>query len=424
MLELHPFRGIIYNQDRIRDFSKVLTPPYDVISSWEQDFYYRAHPHNVIRIILGKDEVGDTAAQDKYTRAAVFFRQWLAEGVLQKEKFPAFYTYCQRYFVRDNQVEREGFIALMKIEDFASGKIFPHENVFLEPQKDRFKLLKACHANFSPIFILFNDARRDVDAVYEKGKPLVEFEDQQRVTHKLSYISDVDSINKIFYLMQNKKVFIADGHHRYLTALAFRNEVTKQANPPLGKDYVMAYFLNMNSPGVTILPVHRLIGGLTPEKAKSLTRQIEQFFYKKPFERLREEDEANTAQRLSLQIEQTSDYRLGMYSEAGGFSLLFPRDERFFSGRIRAAILDELLKSLLGKKDLMKGREIDFTTNSAHAVREVKQRHSQIAFFLAPAMVEEIQKVALTGGKMPPKSSYFYPKLLSGLVVRDLEDAV
>ncbi|MBE0477922.1 DUF1015 domain-containing protein [Candidatus Aerophobetes bacterium] len=427
MLVLRPFRGIMYNKNEVGDLSKVVAPPYDVIFPQAQDFYYRAHPCNIIRIILGKEEVGDGAEENKYTRAANFFRQWLGRGILKKEKAPSMYTYYQRYLINGDEVEREGFVALMRLEDFSSGKIFPHENVFSEPQEDRFNLLRACRANFSPIFALFSDPAREIDALYKRAKTLLEFEDENKIRHRLSSISDSDLINRICSCMQNKKIFIADGHHRYLTALRFKEEMRKKCDAPGGVDYVMMYFLNTNSPGVTILSVHRLIGKLTLEQARELIEGIEKFFYKRGFKKLEGEDEEDTAKRLLLEIKKIGSPALGVYTRQEGFSLLILKDNCIFSVKVRAAIvaiLDDLVKNLLDKKNLIKGEEIDFTTSPSHAIKQVLKGHFQVAFFLAPTTVEKIQEVALTGGKMPPKSSYFYPKLLSGLVMRDLEDAV
>jgi len=425
MLVVYPFRGIIYNKEKVSNLSRVVAPPYDVISSSEQEFYYRLHPYNIIRVILGKDERGDGPGENKYTRAAKFFRTWLSQGILKKEKESSIYTYYQKYQVNGKKVEREGFISLLKLEELSSGLVLPHEHVFPEPQEDRLNLLRACRANFSAIFTLFSDPERKIDALYKEAEPLFEFETSEGIKHRLSSIHDREIIDRISSFMREKKVFIADGHHRYLTALRYKDDVKNKPNPPAGADYVMVYFLNMDSPGVTILPVHRLIGKLTTSRVQKLTKEVKRLFHKKSFKKFRkdEKDEA-VAKRLLSEIEGEKECVLGMYTKREGCVLLFPKNSEFFLGKIKSAALDELIKNLLGKNSLKKGEEIDFTTDVAHAVREVQRGKFQIAFFLTPVAVDEIKKVALSGEKMPPKSSYFYPKLLSGLVMRDLEDAV
>lgn len=425
MLIVRPFRGIIYNKDKVGDLSELVTPPYDVISPSQQDFYYKLHPYNIVRIILGKEKAGDDSADNKYTRAAKFFRHWLSRRILIKEKQPSIYTYSQRYHLDGEQIQRKGFVALMKLQEFSSGQVFPHEHVFPEPQKDRLNLMLACQANFSAIFALFSGPGGEIDTLCQESESLFEFEDSDGIKHKLSSIADQALISKICFSMREKKVFIADGHHRYLTALKFKDEVKKRLSPPAGADYVMMCFLNMNSPGVTILPVHRLVGALTLTDFRRLVEGIENFFYKRPFKKYTQADkEITVAKRLLSEIKKAKDCLFGMYTREEGYFLLSPKNPRALSGKIKSAILDEVIKHLLGREDLRAGEEIDFTPSSTHAVREVQKGKFQIAFFLPPTSVEEIKRVALAGGRMPPKSSYFYPKLPSGLIMRDLEDAV
>jgi len=285
--------------------------------------------------------------------------------------------------------------------------------------------LFACHANFSAIFTLFNGSGGKIDNLLEEEELVFEFEDFAGITHRLSAIRDQELINKICYFMQDKKVFIADGHHRYLTALRFREEMRRRASFSPGADYTMVYFLDMNSRGVTILPVHRLIGGLTLTQTQKLVKDIERFFYKKPFKKLAvDERDEIVSKRLLSEVKKTGGCSFGMYTKKEGYFLLFPKDPQPFLKKVKSAILDELVKNLLNKKSLKKGKEIHFTTSTAEAIEEVKKGRFQVAFFLAPTTIQEVRDVALSGGKMPPKSTYFYPKLLSGLVIRDLEDAV
>jgi len=423
MLVIRPFRGIIYNKDKVQDLGKVVTPPYDVISPLEQEFFYRLHPHNIIRVILGKATPEDNVRENRYTRAAGYFRDWLSRGILKKEKIPSIYVYHQEYHLQNQKIKRKGFIALMKLENFGSGVIFPHEKIFKEPQKDRLNLMRSCRANFSAIFSLFNDSSHQVDKLLEQGDLIFELEDLEGVKHRLSALRDREIINSICCLMEDKKILIADGHHRYLTALKLREELKKKPPFPRGIDYVMMYFLNTESGAATILPVHRLIGGLTPDKLDKLIRGIESLFYKRPFG-VSPQREKEDIEKILLEIRKAREPLFGMYRKEEGYSLLLPKEKRFFPEKIKSAILDELIKNILGEERLEKGKQIDFTPSAKEAVKKVREGKFQVAFFLAPIPLEEIQKIAFTGKKLPPKSSYFYPKLLSGLVMRDLEDAI
>jgi len=416
MPEILPFKGIIYNKDKVGDISKVVAPPYDVISPSQQDFYYKLHPYNIIRIILGKEEPGDNLEKNKYIRAKEFFREWLSQGVLIKEKIPSIYVYYQKYTVEGEVFERKGFISLMRLEDFSSGSVFPHEEVFPEPQMDRLRLLRSCNANFSAIFSLFSDPERKIDSLCKEEETIFEFEDFDGINHRLSAIRDSGLIKEICSLMREKRIFIADGHHRYLTCLRFREEMKKRTGFPAGIDYTMVYFLNMDSGSVTILPVHRLIGGLEQDELEKIARGMEEFFQGKPFGRFEEKEDGTYRSFLSM-IKNSNIP--GMYTRKGGYFLLLPKRDELFSGKIKSAVLDNILKKIIKRKI-----NIHFTTSSFEAVEKVNKGEFQIAFFLPPTKVEEVKNVALAGKKMPPKSTYFYPKLLSGLLIRDLEDAV
>jgi len=424
MPTIHPFRGIIYNKDKLDNLNKVLAPPYDVISPSEQDFYYQRCSYNIIRIILGKDKVGDNLKENKYARAANFFRDWLSGGILKKEKSPAFYTYYQKYDVDGKQIERRGLIALMKLDDFFSGMVFPHERVFPNPREDRFNLLRICQANFSAVFTLFSDPEKKIDFLMEKEEFIFKLIDDDKTEHKLFAIRNQELINKICCFMRDKKVFIADGHHRYLTALRLMEEVKNSSFSFNGAYYIMVYFLNMDSPAVTILSVHRLLGALTKEQLQKFLKAVEQFFYKRPFEEsIGHKKEELRAERFLSEIKRTKGCGLGMYTKEEGYFLLFPKNPEFFSKRVKSALLDQLIRKALNKK-LEKGKEIDFTTSAADAVKKVQKGKFQMVFFFLPVSMEEIKNVVLAGEKMPPKSSYFHPKPLSGLVMRDLKDAI
>lgn len=420
MLLIRPFKGIIYNKDKVEDISKVVTPPYDVISPAEQDYYYHIHPHNIIRIILGKSAPEDNSQQNRYTRAAHYFREWLSQGILKKEEVSSVYVYHQEYLFQNQKIQRKGFIGLMKLENFDSGVIFPHEKIFKQPQQDRLKLMLSCRANLSPIFSLFQDPSRKVDEFLDKGELLFELEDSHRIKHKLFALRKPEIIDSLCRLMADKKILIADGHHRYLTALKLREKYKKMKSFPAGVDYVMMYFLNTESGTTTILPVHRLIGGLSSHKLDRLINKIEDFFDSRSLDVSRDED---GMKKMILKIEKSSHPLFGMYRKKAGFFLLLPKKKHFFPRKVKSAIIDDLIREAFNQK-LEKGKNIEYTPDAREAVEKVNEGRFQVAFFLSATTVEEIKEIAFAGKKMPPKSSYFYPKLLSGLVMRDLDDPI
>ncbi len=426
MAAIKPFRGIIYNQEKIEDLAKVMTPPYDVISPLEQKLYYQSHPYNVIRLILGLDFPQDNEKENKYTRAHQFFREWLSNGILKKEKDPAIYVYEKEYSLKERGGRRKGFLALMKLEKFGSGVIFPHEQTFPKPGTDRLRLLESCRANFNPIFCLYSDSLHLIDQYLEEKEAILELKDFEGVKHAVGRISNKDTIRMICRGMEDKKIFLADGHHLYLTALKFRDAEQKRSlSSERSEDFLLIYFLNMETDAVTILPVHRVIGGLTPEQVSKLRSKIPDFFQ---IEVLNFNSNTEAVQRKEMleRIDNTQDSAtFGMYCGENKYYLLKLKDKRRFPAeKINTAVLDAVLRKILKKNQLEKGREIDFIKDETEAVELIRAGKYQIAFFLKSLSLKEVRETSLAGKILPPKSTYFYPKPLSGLVMRDLEDRI
>jgi len=412
ILDIKPFRGVLYNKEKIKDLSKVMAPPYDVISPAEQEFYYNIHSYNVIRLILGKEYQEDNISNNKYLRAGKYFREWLSQGILKKKKKEGIYIYEEEYFIEGEKKKRRGFIALMKLEDFNSGVIFPHERTLSSPRKDRFKLLSACEANLSPIFSFYSDLLKEIDEYLEKSNLLIEVSDKEGIKHKLKVIEEKETINKITKAMKDKKLFIADGHHRYRTALKFCNEAKEKYKGE--ENFVMMYFSNMETQDFTILPTHRVIGNLKGDWLTKLNSQIKDFFNLKrvSYEEMNREMRENEEKRI-----------FGMYTAEAKYYLLILKDKflPYFKEEVDTTILNELIiKEILGRKELKKGKEIDFFREKEKVINLVDKGKYQVAFFLNPPSLNQVKNISLSGKKMPPKTSFFYPKLLSGLVMRDL----
>ena len=423
MMEIRPFRGILYNQEKVKDIAQVLAPPYDVISPEQRDRFYQLHSWNIVQIVLGKELPGDSEKENKYTRAGRLFRKWLAQGIVRKESQPAIYIYQQEYILEGKKIIRKGFFALMRVVPFEQRVIFPHEEIFLEPQTDRYKLLKASLANFSAVFSLYSDPTASIDNYLKSEESLIELIDQQGVRHKLEAIRDENRIEKIVDLMKEKKIFIADGHHRYMTAVKFSQDMEGKAEVSPGKNYLLMYFLNMDSGSATILPVHRAVGNLDSNQLSQISSLLRKLFEVEvlPFSSLREE--MSQRKELMRRLGETqNNHAFGFYEGKNRYLFLTLKEgESEFHYQHSPELLDRLLKKALRKKTLVKGQDIDYAKNTDEVIKLVKQGRYQLTFLLRPTSLEQLKEVALSGRRMPPKSTYFYPKLLSGLVMRDLK---
>lgn len=288
MAQIRPFRGVLYNSRQIQDFARVVSEPYDVINSGQQEDYYRLHPYNIIRLILGKRYPGDNDKNNQYTRADKFFRDWQKQGVLRRDEKEYLYLYEQTFLHNHKRKRRSGFIILLKLEDFAKNTILPHENTFSRPVTDRLELLKTVRANLSPIFALFSDPQEKTNKLissYKKShRPYIALE-KDGIWHKLWRLGDKQKIAALKKLLKNKQIFIADGHHRYEAALTYRNQMLKKQGPAPGAafNYVMTYLVATNDPGLAILPTHRALKLKRRWPTAELWRGLKQAFLARKF---------------------------------------------------------------------------------------------------------------------------------------------
>jgi len=442
MAKIVPFRGIFYNREKIKEMSWVVAPPYDVISGEAQQRYYEMSQYNVIRLILGKDFPGDNGANNRYTRAAQFFQRWLEEGILRRDDFPSIYVLEQEYELRSDMfgevetptgkvkiIKRRGFIALAQLEDFSKGIVRPHEETMAEPKRDRLNLLRACRANFSLIFTTYEDPENRIDGLWEEKRdetPVIDLINGENIRHRLWRIDDHKSVNWIVEGMRDKKLFIADGHHRYESALEYRNEL-RESNPRHSAhedyNYVMSYFVNMENGGLKILPIHRAIRSLEGFDGKRLVVGVGEYFDVKMVSNLKE--------LLSQMKNEKEKHRIGMYMGGNEFYLLSLREEGITEGLIkgRAEISRQLdvviLHTLIIEKVLRispESREsITYSEKIDDTVAKVRDGSHCVAFFLRPVRVSEFKAIVEAGEIMPKKSTFFYPKLLSGLVINRIE---
>lgn len=445
-----PFRGIRYNLEPIEDFSKVLTPPYDVISPEDRERYYELHPYNIIRLILGKDLPDDNERANKYTRAGRFLNNWLREGVLKRDINPSLYVYDQEFELEGMKFVRRGFISRVMLEEFGKGHIYPHEQTMPGPKKDRLNLMRTCKANLSQIFSLYPgndvdgvlaDAIEQASAPGSKGMatpPLLAF-DEAGIKNCFWVIDDHAVIAKVQGLMKDKPLFIADGHHRYESALAYRNEVKGKHVQEGAADYIMMLCVSMSNPGLKILPMHRVIKNLPANfSLEQLKNTIQDTF---TVEALGKDCNAHL---LIKKLHQHADkHAIGMYEGEGkGFYLLLLRDYPPLTPPMNGGdkggaiwrhpewkdldvciLHDLILDKYLGVKtsEDRKPDNIDFTHSEVEAVKLVDGGEYQLAFFHNPTPIEQLSKIAGARQKMPPKSTYFYPKPLTGLVINQFD---
>jgi len=421
MATIKPFSAITYNQEKIKDLSRVVCPPYDIITASQQQYYHQLNPYNFIHILLGKDIPGE----DKYRRAATILKDWLKNKILIKDNQPAIYFYTQEYKFKGEKHLRLGFIANLSLKE-ANASIFGHEHTRLEPKADRLKLLKATKANLSPIFVVFRDKRKITPLIYQSyimsNQPFIQVLDNEGVVHKLWRIESPPLLNRIQTALQDEEIFIADGHHRYEVACNYREMMLKRRKRITGEEgfnYIMAYFTPSSSRDLTILAVHRLVKLNPPINLDDLFLSLQEYFFI---------EEIKDKARFFFLMEKASanERLLGMYKNKHYWLLRLKNikilDKIMPDKPKEYRILDlAILNSIIFKKILGLDPEdkdhIIFSQNIDELIGQADNDNLSLVFFLNPVKIEQIISLALKGQKMPAKSTYFYPKLLSGLVI-------
>jgi uncharacterized protein (DUF1015 family) len=409
-VEIHPFRGYRFGIGRERDVSKVVAPPYDQITPEMQDQLYAMSPSNIVRVTFGRDEAG----VDKYRRAAEILEMWQAEGVWAREEWPAIYPYTQTYTVGGVEVTRRGFVALGEVSDYARGVVRPHERTHAGPKQDRLALLEATRADIGLIFMLVSDPAgellRDTTVA---GESVAEARDLKGELHRLWRITDEAVIARVQAVMAPRPVIIADGHHRYETAVEYARR------HPGAREKLMAFF-PLEATGLTIFPNHRLVHGLPDFSLARFLDAARPWFDVEPLsdpKRYQPRNEApavvagNEAARLVLR-------------EGASARLPWPPSTSPAWRRLAVSVLHEgLLRPLLGITDEMLDAKthVDYTADQEEAVRLAREGRYQAAFLIAPTTADELQAVLRAGELMPQKSTHFYPKLLDGLVFHRLQ---
>ena len=406
MAQIYPFQPFRYTE-KAGPLGNLVTQPYDKITPAMQSRYLSLSPHNLVRVILGERRAGDSESDNVYTRAARYLDDWIASGVLARDRQAGVFPYFQEFTVPDTgeRLVRKGFIALGAVEDYSAGVVHRHEQTLSGPKKDRLELLRHTRAHCGQIFMLYPDLDGAIDALLDeaaKATPISAVNDEYGAVHSLWRMADA---KRVAQLMADKKLLIADGHHRYETALAFRNE-----NPGLpGADRVMMTFVNMHSPGLKILATHRLVSGLDAEglsdqflRAAAAGFQVEEIGSLDRLKRAWDEGEGRTIIGAALG------------------DRLFLLEDRQARGELDVRVLHQrvLAQALgIGEEAVRDEKHLRYIRGLDAAVQEVRKGAAQIAFLLKPVSVEQVAATSFAGGVMPQKSTDFYPKLLSGLTI-------
>jgi uncharacterized protein (DUF1015 family) len=448
MPTIQPFRGLRYDLGHVGSLSDVVTPPYDVISPAFQDELYKKHPANFIRLELNREEPGDNDQSNKYTRAAKFLKQWRQEGVMQVDPDPALYVYHQTFQHGGQAVTRRGFMGRVKLERFGEGKIYPHEETHSGPKADRLNLTKACRANLSQIFGLYPDPTNEAQDLLEAavaGQTPLEAADHLGIAHRMWPVTDVKTIADVAAIMDEKPLFIADGHHRYETACNYRDLLAQQR--PLDEihpaNFVLTQCVGMNDPGLLVLPTHRLFRGLAPMTSAELQSKLSECFTVQTVGQGPELAAslwndiagANQQSRLALYAAEDNTWTLATISLVGAGRMAQLAQEQSGDWQsLGVSILHRLIiETLFGFADLPKPLYV-------HSAEEVTENlvkgdavgrdatgqmggggRFELAALVMPATVDHVRAISEHGERMPAKSTYFYPKLLGGMVVHLLE---
>jgi len=437
MAEIIPFKPVHYDGKHAGQLNRLITPPYDVISRKEQEGFYQAHPLNIIRVVLGKQFLTDSAVDNRYTRAAATLKEWLEKGVLVRAP-RAGMTIYQMEFADPLGEYRiiDGLVALVKVDDYGPGKVLPHEKTYKGPKEDQLKLMHACLTNITPIHALFSDSEQTVRREYKtfmSAKAEQETRDAQGTIHRTWTLNDEAVMARIKAVIADRSIFIADGHHRYETSLAFRDEVRASGRTDLGEwpDYVMMYLTAMSHPGLTILPAHRMITKLGDVEVETVLEKLRPFFNIEEFPfspESRRDSEVALVKRVASLSQKSGNYGMAVRGEPC-FHLL-----RLKSFQCVDQLIDPSVPSSLRDLDVTILREIvmgvgfgidthnaegliEYTPSATDAIQRVQRGEIQVAFVLNPTRVEQVRAAAELGHKLPHKSTYFYPKLSSGLVL-------
>ena len=418
MAEVVPFKGVLFNVPKVSKSSgeELLAPPYDIITPEYQQELNDKSPYNIVKIDFGKKNPDDDEQENRYTRAKALLENWLREEALIVSKTPSFYAYEIGYAIEGRQHTLRGFLGLVKLEALGKGNIHPHEYTHSKPKKDRLDLMRYCEANISPIFALYNSPEKKMSSLLAdagKAKPYIEAEDPDGAVHRLWQIENSESVNLIKAELEDKAVFIADGHHRYETALEYQKEMQKKvgvSDRARPYDYVLMFLANMADEGLTILPTHRLVKDLPADALEQLATDFD-------IREMKITDDIPSA------IAGKRD-AYGLYTGGDTWYSLYYKGEGIHGVPPALKDLDVTILHDLIFKQLLDIEAVSYEMNVQKCLQAVQSGLFSAAFFLNPTGIYDVERVALASLRMPPKSTYFYPKLMTGMVLNIFKNSL
>ncbi len=436
-MEVKPFKAFRYDETIVGDVAGCISPPWDVISPAQQQQLYEKSQYNIVRIIKGKTIPSDNPSNNQYTRAADYFNTWLKKGVLKQDSAEAIYAYVQDFELAGTQLQRLSFIALAKLEEF--GKIVrPHEQTLDGPIIDRLNLKRATAAKFGLPFCLYEDEQGIADKIIEKNatqKPLIDFTNENNVQHRLFAITAKDHIDAIARMILDKSCIIADGHHRYITGLTY----SKENSNPMAK-YQMIAFANTRHEGLVVLATHRLVGNLENFSYKKLIADLKENFEITEHHFDSPQTETDAKQKMLAQIKTEYDnsksafgihvsdntFYVAVLKDKQAMDSVAPKKSRHWKSLDVSVLHKLVLEKLLGidEEKLASGTQLEYIKDTNNAIDEsiakVDKGQKQAAFFMNPVKMQQLKLVTEAGEKMPQKSTYFYPKIYTGLTINKL----
>ena len=438
MADVQPLRGIRYSTEAVGDLAQVVTPPYDVISPEAQGKYYARNPYNIIRLELGEEQAGDNTLNNRYTRAATALAEWRLNGVLQQDASPGYYLYQQVFTHNGQSYTRTSLLARVRLEPWSSQVILPHEHTMTKPKDDRLKLLRACATNLSPIMSLYDDPQGRIRRLLHSyaAKAEVQITDEVGEGQRLHHITDAEQIALIQNFFAERQLYIADGHHRYETALNYREEIREQRRQLHVDDavqFVLMALVDVDDPGLLVLPTHRLLAGLANDAVRELTTEhLARYFTVQEFgtgtgtaiggnELLSQLAQVGTT-APSLVLSIAAHNWLLQLNEQGQQRMAESGHSAAWNELDVAVAQTLILEALLGihEEDITAGTYLRYTRDAQQALQAVQDGTAQVAMLLNATRVRQIRDVSQTDDRMPQKSTYFYPKLITGLVMNPL----
>jgi len=421
MSALKPFAAVFYNKEKVENLSNVFCPPYDVISKDQQEAYYKQDPNNFIRLELAKETPKDSDKDNKYTRARKTYEEWFKKGILKQDEAQCIYFYKQDYKYQGQKYTRTGFLGLLKLGDDSGVRILPHEHTHAAAKTDRMTLWSTLKSNLSPIFVGYADKAGKIDRIFFKDlatqRPYLEAVDHDKVKHTIWRLDNPDKIQEIVNVIAGQNLFICDGHHRFEVANQIRREALKKSKKTTGNEgynFVMTYFTNMDSKDLQIFPIHRIV-----KKFPISVNLLEQYF------RI---DKVKTKVDWLVLLARAgqNEHAFGLYNKQGMFLLRLKTktliDKMVKDGSREYRSLDAaILKAFIFDQVGVASEDIVYSKDPDEVLQAVNEGQAEAGFILNPVQVAELRAIALNDERMPPKTTYFYPKVLSGLTIYKMD---